>query len=108
MISGYVTQDVLFKTLVVIDRPRSGYILCLISITPLTTARYRVLRGLDTRQLVCKHASPFTLRPRTWESRNPASPAQLEKTYSIGVPPGLLPRIPRITSIMPAGESGPG
>jgi hypothetical protein len=52
MISGYVTEDVLLETLGVIDRPRSGYILCLISIAPLTTALYRVLRGLDTRQLV--------------------------------------------------------
>lgn len=52
MISGYVRQDVLFKALVVIHRPRSGCILCLISIAPLTTALYRVLLGLDTRQLV--------------------------------------------------------
>jgi hypothetical protein len=50
MISGYVTQDVLFETLVVMDRPKSGDILRMIA--PLTKALYRVFCGLDTRPLV--------------------------------------------------------
>ena len=52
MISGYVTQDVLRETLVGINRPKGGGILCISGIAPLTKAPFRVRRGPDACQLV--------------------------------------------------------
>jgi hypothetical protein len=46
--------------------------------------------------------------PQMRESLNPASPAQSARTYSIGVPPGLLPGILSKASIIFAGESDRG